>query len=255
MFKISTIILPIKQILRRSKSVTNSIGSVSNLQRTPISDELTLSGTFCKNILTCKKSIFFKNEYKFYDGKKYVGYANINISKISNAQKGLYPESWYVKDGIPDSLGHYPLKPHLMIGELEMKDRIGKQELVKRDKKYGTMVMQQLLHIAKKRGCGSRICLVAGNIGGTKFHPAKFYNKMGFDLSPQKIEDMKRAEKKYQQDANILKEQGYSKSSIEQILSDKYNHIMQEANGRHFSESDYFYMFLTNPECIINYPI
>lgn len=203
------------------------------------------------NILTVKKVGF--NDYVFMDGKKEIGSATININTREYGSYDVYPADWFDENIAPNLNGDSKLKPYMYITEFSMNDRINKKTLEKRDKKYGTMAMQHLLAIAQKSGCDYRIRLYAGQIKHTKFMPGRFYHKMGFSLPPNVNKELEKMELKYKRElANLLKN-GVPEDEALKILDLKDLYLPEKKDGRYIS--DYGYMFMTNPECAINYPL
>lgn len=212
-------------------SHSRSLRMTSELEKSPLRDVVELqSKTLERNTLSFKQNytLGFKTGYIIKDLKKKIGYVDYDILSNRFGVKNEYPADWFIENAKPNKNGLYPLKPFMYINEISMNDRIGKKNLVKRDKKYGTMAMQKLLEISESQGSQSRIAVLADTLGNTAFKPGKFYSKMGFSLSPKRIE-------------RLAKE--------EELLNISHNKI----DNRYTEESGY--MFLTNPECIINYNI
>jgi hypothetical protein len=209
-------------------------------------------GTMKNNVLRVKKNII--GEHNFIDNGKKVGFADFSILTSQYGFKGKFPEDWFVEGAKPDKKGRYLLKPHMYINELSMKDRINRKQLVKRDKKYGAMAMQHLLQIAQDKGCETRIMLMADTLGKTGFKPGRFYHKMGFSVSPKRTQMLEKIEADYVSRVDTLQKQGVGNDEIEKYLTRTFPVSKpQKVNGRYIEESGY--MFLTNPECILNYPI
>lgn len=203
------------------------------------------------NILTVKKVGF--NDYVFMDGKKKIGSATININTREYGSYDVYPVDWFDESVAPNLKGNHKLKPYMYITEFSMNDRINKKTLEKRDKKYGTMAMQHLLAIAKASGCEHRIELYAGQLGHTKFMPGRFYHKMGFSL-PYKInKELEKMEHKYNKELAKLLKNGVPEDEARKILEIKDLYLPEKEDGRYIA--DYGKMFMTNPECAMNYPL
>lgn len=203
------------------------------------------------NILTVKKVGF--NDYVFMDGKKEVGSATFKINTREYGSYDVYPPDWFDENIAPNLNGDSKLKPYMYITEFLMKDRINKKTLEKRGKKYGTMAMQHLLAIAQKSGCDYRITLFAGQIKHTKIMPGRFYHKMGFSLPFNVSQDLERMELKYKRELAKLLKKGVSEDEAQKILEQKELYLPEKKDGRYIS--DYGKMFMTNPECAINYPL
>lgn len=203
------------------------------------------------NILTVKKNVF--GEYVFMDGKKEVGFADIKIHEWTYGDTKKFPEDWFEEDSPTNLYGKRIMKPYMYISRFSMNDRVGQRKLVKRDKKYGTMAMQHLLGIAREKGCDYRIALYAGQLGGTKFMPGRFYHKMGFSLPYDKTQELEMMEFKYNRELKKLIKEGISQEEAKKALELMNIYLPEKQNGRYISE--YGEMFLSNPECIIDYPL
>ena len=204
-----------------------------------------------ENILTVKKNVF--GEYVFMDGKKEVGFASIKIHEWTYGDTKKFPEDWFEKDATTNLYGKRIMKPYMYVSEFSMNDRINKKSLVKRDKKYGTMAMQHLLALAREKGCDYRIALYAGQLGRTKFMPGRFYHKMGFSLPYDKSHALEMMEFKYNKELKKLIKEGISQEEAERTLEQMNIYLPEKQDGRYISE--YGEMFLSNPECVINYPL
>lgn len=203
------------------------------------------------NILIVKKVGF--NDYVFMDGKKKIGSATININTREYGSYDVYPVDWFDESVAPNLKGNHKLKPYMYITEFSMNDRINKKTLEKRDKKYGTMAMQHLLAIAKASGCEHRIELYAGQLGHTKFMPGRFYHKMGFSLPYKVNKELEKMEHKYNKELAKLLKNGVPEDEARKILEIKDLYLPEKKDGRYIA--DYGKMFMTNPECAMNYPL
>lgn len=164
-----------------------------------------------------------------------------------------YPAEWYVEGAKPDKKGRLLLKPFLWVDELLMKDRMAQQTLLPRDKKFGAMTMKELLRIARETGCGDRIALEAAQCRGANFTPGRFYNKMGFSLTPEMQKLLESLEKTYNIKFDKLRKAGYSDAEIVRMLGSQGYIKPERANGRFVAEIGRYN--LTNPECIIDYQV
>ena len=229
---------------------SNSVSKVTLRDR--ISKPLNIpTGSFNRNTLSVKKD--FWGCYQFRENGKKVGFADVCVYKHDYAPLSDFPEDWFVKGGTPNKKGQYPLKPYMYVIELSVKDRINKQKLIPRKKKYGTMMMQHVLHMANAKGCDTRICLYADTLGKTGFKPGKFYNKIGFSLHPDTVRLYDKVEKRYRKEFADLQRMGYLEEKIIQILNEKSIFLPPKANGRYVANDGE--MFLTNPEDLIYYNI
>ena len=149
--------------------------------------------------LTPKRFLGIKYANNIKYGSKKVGFVNYEIKTKHYATEADFPTDWFVKEAPRDKGGNHLLKPFMWINELRMNDRFGKPYLVKRDKKYGAMTMKELLKIAQNEGCDSRIALLADVLPDTGFKPGRFYNKMGFSLTPAEQYSMQKAEDRYRE--------------------------------------------------------
>ena len=201
--------------------------------------------------LTPKRFLGIKYANNIKYGSKKVGFVNYEIKTKHYATEADFPTDWFVKEAPRDKGGNHLLKPFMWINELRMNDRFGKPYLVKRDKKYGAMTMKELLKIAQNEGCDSRIALLADVLPDTGFKPGRFYNKMGFSLTPAEQYSMQKAEDRYLDMFEELKIKGLSEEEIEELLG--FNGIFkpEKIGGRFVAETGRFN--LTNPECIIDY--
>ena len=187
------------------------------------------------------------------DGKKEIGSATININTSEYGSYDVYPVDWFDESVAPNLKGDHKLKPYMYITEFSMNDRLNKKTLEKRDKKYGTMAMQHLLAIAKASGCEHRIELYAGQLGHTKFMPGRFYHKMGFSLPCKVNKELAKMEHKYNKELAKLLKNGVPEDEARKILEIKDLYLPEKGDGRYIA--DYGKMFMTNPECAMNYPL
>lgn len=243
-----------------SSKIISSIRNVTNpskrrIKFAPIQDTFTKSarpvGISADNILTVKKNVY--GEYVFMDGKKEVGFATFSINTRNYGSYDVYPVDWFDESVAPNLKGDHKLKPYMYITEFSMNDRLNKKTLEKRDKKYGTMAMQHLLAIAKSSGCEHRIELYAGQLGHTKFMPGRFYHKMGFSLPYKVNKELEKMEHKYNKELAKLLKNGVPEDEARKILEIKDLYLPEKEDGRYIA--DYGKMFMTNPECAMNYPL
>lgn len=186
-------------------------------------------------------------------GSKKVGFVNYRIETEHYATEADFPADWFVEGAQTDRGGNRLLKPFMWVNELRMKDRLGKSHFVKRDKKYGAMTMKELLKTAQETGCENRIALLADVLCNTGFRPGKFYNKMGFSLTPFEQGIFENLEAKYLEKFAELKKKGLPDEEIKELLFAQGYLKPERVNGRFMMETGRYN--LTNPECIINYEV
>lgn len=208
------------------------------------------------NFVTLRHSRFLglkESGFSIFHGSKKVGYVHYDIHRNDLGKTANYPLSWF-EEGIPEDVnGRRFMKPFMRINELSMNDRLGKSKLVPRDKKYGAMTMKEILKIANEAGCEGRISLLAGSLGGTAFEAGRFYNKMGFSLTPSKIIDLEGKERYYYSKLETLIRGGLSEEEAKAVLKRQKIECPEKANGRYVQDAGH--MNLTNPECIRNYTV
>lgn len=203
------------------------------------------------NILTVDKNQY--GEHIFIDGNKEVGISTFDIVEDNYANPELYPKDWFVEGVAPKVDGKKKLKPYMFVHQLVMYDRMNEKELVKRGKKYGTMVIQHLLNIAQKNECDSRIVLHASKLGQTGFAPGRFYHKMGFSLPTKTIKNLEEIEKQYTTELSELLSQGIPEEKAKEVLKSEGLYLPEKKDGRYIVDNGY--LIMTNPECALNYPL
>jgi len=201
--------------------------------------------------LTPKRFLGIKIGDNIRYGSKKVGFVDYKIETGHCATEADFPADWFVEGSKPDNSGSRRLKPFMWVNELWMKDRKGKVKLLPRDKKFGAMTMKELLKVARESGCDSRIALIADSL--ENFQPGKFYNKMGFSLTPWEQAVFERLEKKYLAKFAELKKRGFADAEIDEFLLAQGYLKPTRINGRFYQETGRYN--LTNPECIINYEV
>ena len=208
------------------------------------------------NFVTFKHSKFMglnESGYDIFHGSKKVGYVHYDIVSDRDGVGANYPSNWFWDNPGPSFYEMGLLKPFMRINEFSMNDRLGKKQLIPRDKKFGTMAMKELLKIANDSGCDDRISLYAGRLGGTKFEPGMFYHKMGFSLSPSRVKELTFMEKRYYLRLKNLLDEGLSETEAKAVLEKQKIFCPVKIDGRYAEDSGQ--MYLTNPECIRNYRV
>lgn len=208
------------------------------------------------NFVTLRHSKFLGFEesgYNIFHGSKKVGYVHYDIHRNSMGWTSNYPSSWFDDYAIEDMSGKCSMKPFMRINEFSMNDRLGKSKLIPRDKKYGAMAMKEILRAANEEGCGDRISLLAGNLGGTKFGPGRFYNKMGFSPAPTRARQLEVMERRYYLKLEKLVRGGLSEDEAKAVLKRQKIKCPEKINGRYVEDEGL--VNLTNPECIREYPV
>lgn len=208
------------------------------------------------NFVTFKHSKFMglnESGYDIFHGSKKVGYVHYDIVSDRDGVGANYPSNWFWDNPGPSFYEMGLLKPFMRINEFSMNDRLGKKQLIPRDKKFGTMAMKELLKIANDSGCDDRISLYAGRLGGTKFEPGMFYHKMGFSLSPSRVKELTFMEKRYYLRLKNLLDEGLSETEAKAVLEKQKIFCPVKIDGRYAEDSGQ--MYLTNPECIRNYKV
>ncbi len=247
----------INKIFKSERPVSCSVEALkpSVLERSPKLSLFSLHGTMGKNTLSLEQSRWSKTAFSIMEGDKRVGYSTLSVMKNQFAKSGTLPKEWFESGCVKNENGEQLLKPYLFVDELAMSDRLGTSNIKRRNKKYGAMSIQKILKMAKENGCGCRILLKAGIMGRTAPHPGKFYNKMGFDMLPCYTQKFRNTELIYQTQFNKLKQKGFDNDSISKRLANIVKDIPNKENGRYYNTDNYEYMYLSNPECTINYPI
>ena len=192
------------------------------------------------NTLKVRKDVY--GMYQFMENGEEVGYTSLRINKGLSAPKGVYPKDWYIEDAVPDNSGYYKLKPFLSIDEFAMNDRLGKQVLEKRDKKYGTMAMQHIVKYAYESGCEGRIYVQADQLGGTGFKPGKFYYKVGFSPIPRELQNIKFREIRFYRELEKLVAKGYSEKEAVAELESKGLYCVERNGEDYIPSSGCLYM-------------
>lgn len=186
--------------------------------------------------------------------KKRVGFVDFEIRDYYFDKVEEYPRDWFsLANAFSNHAQLQLLKPLLWVSELFMYDRVKSVDFMQRDKKYGAMLMKQLLRIANESGCEDRIALKVEALPGARFQPGNFYNKMGFSPGVGATERKRAIELMYRQQLLMLLEKGYDERQAKLFLEAQGLRCPEIVDGRYIPE--YELAILTNPECIRNYVV
>lgn len=195
-----------------------------------------------------------KRHYIYYDGKK-IGKVNFTIYKHNAMPQDMFPADWYGEDLYTIGYNSLPLKKHMWVNKLIIFDQYNKPEIVKRDKKFGTMTLQALLCYAIHHGCDGRVGLMAAKLGKNGHLPNAFYAKIGFVPRDFTVNYLKEAEEKYLAKQQELLNLGLNTDEVSQKLNELGLFLPKKINGNYVTEGDNIRLFLGNKNQLINYEI